>query len=946
MFPTIIACNELNQTPPMEEILGRGGFSTVYKTKSGRALKKIPKLRLEQENLIRLVENEVSIHAKCTSNPHIVQLLDWYEDEHYINIELELCEGGDCAQLLRDTGKLPEQQVIQYLTQLLIAVEYLHRNQHIHRDIKLSNMLLTKNNGQGHYIIKLADFGLATKVNGTVDGESNANGNTDQEEEEEEDLAHHTICGTKLCMAPEVFWGYAHGYPADIFSIGVVAYTMLVGKNPFQQPKKSKKKNNKNNKNKKDEKEEESNVFPFSSAMERVGQGNYTIPSFVSPEATDFIQQALCIDPSKRPKAIDLLQHALLTGQKNKNSSLRSVDQIVADDVAAVADVVVTKNEETEEDTEEDIDEVEDGNEDEDVASLLHALPKPRVRVFKRAPSSTTTTTTTTSSTVDAPFQVIPLSTKRLRPTIINVGRFQQPPNPTNPTTNPPTNPTTNPLINSTINATTATTTPISSTIEIVSNGDVYYIDGSIGLKMRVSSNGLSVVLQQQGARQWRYPLYELPLEHRDRYRFVCQAVSCIRSLTPKLIVNDFDSNLICTLMENRPFPLLDVKSTLDGGCVRINLELGIARIRVPVAVLMKDPLSQQNGDHLHLHSANRPTTGGVWYGVQLCQKVQNIVQNNNRKNSEKGIGKEEDATECRQRKMNMNLKSVDVDDSWLPNPNVPPGWDNVLASKWCTLTKTKNENNAADPGGAIGGATTSTTPMTSSPTTSPTTASYVLDALIQAQHAMKFCLNLSRQYEAMTAASTTIEGTHAADPFPVTLERSIYGNGNLQQQQQEEQQEQQAQQHPELYNRRENPLNISSSSSSSTSSSLRMTNADGTSSLIHRVGPENTFTLHQNQNENEEKQTIKNQAELKPIRIHGIGWVGRTKSGDLWLNLEDGIQMTLSSNGEELHYIDVCDQSNGPRIYKVNADLPNHVKKKLPFVAKAMTALRNQDGK
>ena len=60
-----------------------------------------------------------------------------------------------------------------------------------------------------------------------------------------------------------------------------------------------------------------------------------------------------------------------------------------------------------------------------------------------------------------------------------------------------------------------------------------------VGLKMRVSSNGLSVVLQQQGARQWRYPLYELPLEHRDRYRFVCQAVSCIRSLTPKLIVND-----------------------------------------------------------------------------------------------------------------------------------------------------------------------------------------------------------------------------------------------------------------------------------------------------------------------------------------------------------------------------------------------------------------------
>ena len=96
------------------EILGRGGFSTVHKATSTIyptpfALKRIPKHRLEAEDLIRLVGNEVSIHS-CCDHPNIVKYYDYFEDEQHINIVLELCQDGDCAQLLRKHGKLPQHQ--------------------------------------------------------------------------------------------------------------------------------------------------------------------------------------------------------------------------------------------------------------------------------------------------------------------------------------------------------------------------------------------------------------------------------------------------------------------------------------------------------------------------------------------------------------------------------------------------------------------------------------------------------------------------------------------------------------------------------------------------------------------------------------------------------------------------------------------------------------------
>ena len=291
-----------------ENQLGKGGFSIVHRATSftfpspGVALKQISKQRLAQNDLVKLIENEVSIHSRC-EHPNIVQYYDYFEDDHHINIVLELCQGGDCAQLLRKQGQLPQRLVCTYVKELIQALAYLHRNNIYHRDIKLSNMLLQKSKSGGgenarRYTIKLADFGLAKHVN----------------LEEEEDHVDHTVCGTKLCMAPEVIWGRPQGPPADIFSVGVVAYTMLVGANPFQReqpvPRKPSKKGGSKRKPL-----SEPDVFPLSSAMERIGRGTFTIPSHVSSEAADFIRQAMCVDPSQRPTAHDLLEHGFITGK-------------------------------------------------------------------------------------------------------------------------------------------------------------------------------------------------------------------------------------------------------------------------------------------------------------------------------------------------------------------------------------------------------------------------------------------------------------------------------------------------------------------------------------------------------------------------------------------------------------------------------------------------------
>lgn len=98
----------------------------------------------------------------------------------------------------------------KYTREIINAVKYLHSREVIHRDLKLGNIFLGEK-----FEIKLGDFGLATKL-------------------EFLNEKKRSICGTPNYIAPEIISGQGYSYSVDIWSIGVIIYTLLVGIPPFE----------------------------------------------------------------------------------------------------------------------------------------------------------------------------------------------------------------------------------------------------------------------------------------------------------------------------------------------------------------------------------------------------------------------------------------------------------------------------------------------------------------------------------------------------------------------------------------------------------------------------------------------------------------------------------------------------------------------------------------
>ncbi|KAJ2997891.1 hypothetical protein HDV02_005076 [Globomyces sp. JEL0801] len=266
-------------------VLGKGGFGVVYRAKikqnqTSVAIKTINKKQMKDANLTKRVANEVEIHWQLR-HQNILELYNYFEDSTYVYLIMELCENGTLFQYLKERKCLSEDQSRNILNQLVNGLLYLHSNGIIHRDLKLSNLLLTEN-----YTLKLADFGLAVKL-------------MEPESEQKTMYAFSRIinhrCGTPNYISPEIVSRLPYGLASDVWSFGCMMVTLLTGSPPFQSAE-------------------------VKSTLEKVTKAVYTLPSHLSKEAQDLISQTLQKDPKKRLVIAEVCQHPFFNPNITQNS--------------------------------------------------------------------------------------------------------------------------------------------------------------------------------------------------------------------------------------------------------------------------------------------------------------------------------------------------------------------------------------------------------------------------------------------------------------------------------------------------------------------------------------------------------------------------------------------------------------------------------------------------
>ena len=258
----------------LTEQIGLGTFSKVTKgihTLTGEkvAIKILDKSKIKDNVDIERISREIEI-LKSISHPNIAQLYESNSTVHNFYLVMEYLEGGDLCDYINKNICLNEHLACYFYRQLISAIEYLYEMGITHRDIKPENILLDSSQNN----IKVIDFGLSNYC-------------------AEEELLQ-SACGSPCFASPEMLSGNPYnGITTDIWSSGIVLYSMLVGTLPF------------------DDQE-------LNSLYDQIKVGTFYIPSTLSLEAIDFLKKILYVEPDKRLNIKQIKEHPWFNLENNK----------------------------------------------------------------------------------------------------------------------------------------------------------------------------------------------------------------------------------------------------------------------------------------------------------------------------------------------------------------------------------------------------------------------------------------------------------------------------------------------------------------------------------------------------------------------------------------------------------------------------------------------------
>eukprot|EP01029_Cantina_marsupialis_P005430 TRINITY_DN1589_c0_g1_i1.p1 TRINITY_DN1589_c0_g1~~TRINITY_DN1589_c0_g1_i1.p1 ORF type:complete len:772 (-),score=205.55 TRINITY_DN1589_c0_g1_i1:56-2371(-) len=251
----------------VEKQIGRGAYGSAFLARASSngemcVIKKV-ELMMMDENARKQALRECDVLATL-QHPNIVQYWDKFIEKNTLNIVMQFCAGGDLATLIKkhdEENKLfSERQILDLFIQMVNAVKEIHSRRILHRDLKTSNVFLTKN-----LIVKLGDFGIAKVLDSSIDQAS-------------------TVLGTPYYMSPEICENKAYDYKSDVWALGCILYELCTLKHAF----------------------DSSNILGL--VFKIVGGNQPPIPSHYSKELADLVGVMLQKDPSKRPHAAELLQ--------------------------------------------------------------------------------------------------------------------------------------------------------------------------------------------------------------------------------------------------------------------------------------------------------------------------------------------------------------------------------------------------------------------------------------------------------------------------------------------------------------------------------------------------------------------------------------------------------------------------------------------------------------